>query len=131
MTRGAAARTRLALLAAALLALLLFALTGTFASAHTPGEAKAKARPGITSSVQPAGTGAAALREPCRSHEPAHAPQTRDRRRATVCAGAPQHPPISRQAAAPQAAAAPGAAHRHPTRSSGAHSPAALQVFRC
>ncbi|MGW3354625.1 hypothetical protein ACWDFL_04275 [Streptomyces bungoensis] len=129
--RGAAARTRLVLLAVALLTLQLFALTGTFASAHTPGEAKAKARPGIASSVQPADAGAATLREPCRSHEPARTPQTRDRRRGTVCAGAPQHPPISRQAAAPPAAAAPGAAHRHLTRSSRAHSPAALQVFRC
>ncbi|MDO0925173.1 hypothetical protein QQY24_06950 [Streptomyces sp. TG1A-8] len=132
MFRGTGARTALALLAAALLALQFLAPTGTFASAHTLGHAKAKAGPGITPSTQPARAGADTLREPRHPHRPVTTvPCLRDRQRGPASAGAPERAPISRQAAAPHPPGACGAPHEHATRPPGARTPAALQVLRC
>ncbi|SOD81582.1 hypothetical protein [Streptomyces sp. Ag109_G2-15] len=124
MFRGTTTRTALALFTVALLALQLFAPTGTFASAHTLSEAKAKTRAGAASSVQP--VCALGL-----SKEPVGSPHLRDRQRGSASGWAQERPLIARQAAAPHTPAASGAPHHRTTRSSRAHSPAALQVFRC
>ncbi|MGW2703332.1 hypothetical protein [Streptomyces sp. NPDC001340] len=105
MFRGTTARTLLALLATALLALQFFAPTGTFASAHTLSHAKAKAAPETVRPSKPVRIGAGALRA--------------------------EHPLIARQTATPQSPGTSGAPHHRITRSSRAQSPAALQVFRC
>ncbi|EST34565.1 hypothetical protein M878_09750, partial [Streptomyces roseochromogenus subsp. oscitans DS 12.976] len=64
MFRGTTARTVLASFAVALLALLFFASAETFTRAHTLGEARAKAEPGITSPAKPARDGSETLRTP-------------------------------------------------------------------
>ncbi|MFJ9815549.1 hypothetical protein ACIRU3_09790 [Streptomyces sp. NPDC101151] len=132
MFRGTTARAVLTLLSAALLALQFFAPTGTFATAHTASHAKAKAAPETVHPTHPARNGAYTLRDSGCSQEPAAGGRhLRDRQRGSVSGWAHERPPIARQAAAPQAPAASGAPHHRTSRSSRAHSPAALQVFRC
>jgi hypothetical protein len=143
MHRGTTARTVVSLLAAVLLALQLFAPAASFAVAHTPSQAEAKAhsgtkpsgtasRPGITFAGQ-------ALRDEiatCRSGhhgDPTGPLRTRNRSHAADSTPpAPDRTPLSRHIP-PTAAepAGPGTAHRHSPRSSASHTPAALQVFRC
>ncbi|MFE3636829.1 hypothetical protein [Streptomyces sp. NPDC059168] len=130
MFRGGMARITLTFVTTALLALQFFAVAGTFAAAHTVGEAEAKAWTGITSSVQRPAEQADPLREPGRPKEPAGTPHIRDRHRAPAAGCAREHPLTSRQTAAPWSPAPPGDPHHRTTRSSRAHSPAALQVFR-
>ncbi|MFF7971020.1 hypothetical protein [Streptomyces sp. NPDC007905] len=131
MFPGTAARTLLALLTAALLALQLFAPAGTFASAHTLGHAKAKAVSGTALTPTTTRNGADTLREGGCSQEPVGARHLRDRQRGSASGPAAERPLISRQAAAAQVPAPSGAPHHRTTRSSRAHSPAARQVFRC
>ncbi|MEV5734787.1 hypothetical protein [Streptomyces sp. NPDC052292] len=130
MFRGRTARTALPLLAAVLLALQLFAAAGTFAAAHTHGEAEAKAWAGISSSAQPPAEQADPCREPGAAKGSTGAPRTRDRYRAPAAGCAREHPLMSRRTAAPRPPAPAGDPHLSTTRSSRAHSPAALQVFR-
>ncbi|MER8219212.1 hypothetical protein ABTZ58_01135 [Streptomyces sp. NPDC094143] len=143
MHRGTTARTVVSLLAAVLLALQLFAPTASFATAHTPSQAEAKAHPG----TNPSGTASRpgitfsgkVLRDEiatCRSGhhgDPTGPLRTRNRSHATDSAPtAPDRPPLSRhiQPTADEPAG-PRTAHRHTSRSSASHTPAALQVFRC
>ncbi|MFE9439819.1 hypothetical protein ACFYO2_12520 [Streptomyces sp. NPDC006602] len=130
MFRGTTVRTVVATLAAVLLALQFFAPTASFASAHTARHAEAKAQPGTKLSGK-------ALRDESVTHrqcDPAEDPtgplRTRDRHRAVDFAPeGPERPrPAQDQAAAPKPVA-PGAFRL--SRPSTAHSPAALQVFRC
>ncbi|MEU5538838.1 hypothetical protein [Streptomyces sp. NPDC020362] len=131
MFRGTTARAVITLFAVALLALQFFAPTGTFASAHTLGHAKAKATSGTALPANTMRNGADTLRDGGCTQQPAGAQHLRDRQRGSACGWALERPPISRQTAAPQTPDASGASHHSTTRSSRAHSPAALQVFRC
>ncbi|WP_445281011.1 hypothetical protein [Streptomyces sp. DSM 118148] len=130
MFRGRTARTALPLLAAVLLAVQLFAAAGTFAAAHTHGEAEAKAWAGTSSSAQPPAERAEPCREPGAAKGSTGTPRVRDRHRAPAAGCAREHPLISRRTAVPWPPAPAGDPHRSTTRSSRAHSPAALQVFR-
>ncbi|MFD9395732.1 hypothetical protein ACFWBB_34820 [Streptomyces sp. NPDC060000] len=135
MLRGATARTVLSLLTAALLALPFFAPTPSFAHAHTVRQVEAKAQPGTKLSGAAKRDEIATFRDCDRSGGPADPLRSRDRHRASApAAPAPQEPERALLAQDPAAAhqpARPGAPHHRPSRSSAAHSPAALQVFRC
>ncbi|MER5431405.1 hypothetical protein [Streptomyces sp. NPDC002588] len=136
MFRGTTARTALALLAAVLLALPFFAPAPPFASAHTVRQVEAKGQP----KTHPSGK---TLRDEYVTARdcglpvggPADPLRSRDRHRATACAAsAPPEPERALLALDPaadrQPVRPPDPRHR-PSRSSAAHSPAALQVFRC
>ncbi|MFG2121299.1 hypothetical protein [Streptomyces sp. NPDC048710] len=131
MFRGTTARTLLALLATALLALQFFASTETFASAHTLSHAKAKAAPETVRPSEPVRNGVGALRDGGCTQNPGGGRHLRDRQRGPASGWAQEHPLIARQTATPQSPGTSGAPHHRTTRSSRAHAPAALQVFRC
>ncbi|AOR31478.1 hypothetical protein BFF78_10865 [Streptomyces fodineus] len=131
MFRGTTARTALASIAVSLLALLFFAHAETFAPAHTIGEAQAKAESGITAPAKPARDGADTLRTPGCPDAPAGLPEPRDRQRCPAAGCAQAHPHIAGRAAGTSPSPAPGTAHDPASRVSRAHTPAALQVFRC
>jgi|GEM_PF-3113364 len=130
MFRRETTRSVLTLLAAVLLALQFFAPSQSFAAAHTVRQVEAKAQPGIKPSSK-------ALRDQWMTHRHCDGPggrsgplRTRDRQRSADCA--PEGPEGDLPIADPAAAHEP-AAPRAPraSRPSTAHSPAALQVFRC
>ncbi|MEU0256164.1 hypothetical protein ABZ299_27570 [Streptomyces sp. NPDC006184] len=131
MFRGTTARTLLTLLGVTLLAFQLFTPAGTFASAHTHGQALAKAATGTHLSVPPAHDGTETVRSPDRPDRPAGVPQVRDRHRGPGSACAQEHPLISGRAAGTAPSGPSGGRHRHVPGASRAHTPAALQVFRC
>ncbi|MBD0423782.1 hypothetical protein H0H10_32275 [Streptomyces sp. TRM S81-3] len=134
MFGGTTTRTLVSLFAAVLLALQFLTSSGSFASAHTSRDATAKA---VLPGADPSGP---ALRGETVTCHDAGAPKnpngplrTRDRHRAAAPSApdTPERPLARRHAEAPPERALPGGAHRHPSRPSTAHSPAALQVFRC
>ncbi|AYN38821.1 hypothetical protein D9753_07720 [Streptomyces dangxiongensis] len=131
MFRGTTPRTLLALLGVALLAFQLFIPAGTFASAHTGGQALAKTETGTHLSALPAYDGADTVRTPDRPGRPASVPQVRDRHRGPASASAQERPLISGRTAGTAPHDPCGARHRHAPGASRAHTPAALQVFRC
>ena len=142
MYRGTTARTVVAVLAAALIALQLFAPTASFATAHTHSQAKAKAQPG----TKPSGTSSRpghkssgkALRDEmatCRAGQhgdPTGPLRTRDRSHTTDSAPSAPERPLRRdiRPTVPEPAR-PGAGPHRASRSAAAHTPAAQQVFRC
>jgi hypothetical protein len=131
MHRGTTARTVVSFLAAALLALQLFAPTASFASAHTTRHAVAKAQPGIKPSGKALRDEAITCHNAGRPGDPTGPLRTRDRHRTAAHPAAPKRPsPAHHTSAAPEPVA-PGAAHHRASRSPRAHTPAALQVFRC
>ncbi|MGW7824175.1 hypothetical protein ACWGLF_40130 [Streptomyces puniciscabiei] len=117
MFRGTTARAALASLAVVLLALLFSTSAETFTPAHTLSEATAKAETGTTLSEQPAGDQADVFRG---------RRVARDASRS-----ARQHPLIPGRAAGAGPSPTPGTARVPATGASRAHTPAALQVFRC
>ncbi|GHB19735.1 hypothetical protein GCM10010377_07070 [Streptomyces viridiviolaceus] len=133
MFEGTRARTIVALLAAVLLALHFLTPSASFASAHTSRDAVAKAAPGF----DPSGTAPRGETVTChdagKPGSPNGSPRLRDRHRAAAPSApeTPERPLARRHAETPPERAASGSAHRHPSRSSTTHSPAALQVFRC
>ncbi|MFE0346780.1 hypothetical protein [Streptomyces griseoluteus] len=132
MSRGRTLGAALALFAVALLSLQLFAPSGPFATAHTLREAKANDAPGIVLIAQPAGDGDDLAREPRRPKTPPVAAHTdRHRQRGAAPTPAPERPLISRRPAEPAPPTRSGTPDAGVTRSSGAHSTAVLQVFRC
>jgi hypothetical protein len=131
MFRDATARTVLGLLAVALLALQLFAPTGTFAPAHTPGQVLAKAEPGSIPPAKPVRDGADTVRDPGRPGEPVGIPHVRDRQRGSASGWAQEHPLITGRAAAADPSDTLGTPPRHAPGTARARTPAALQVFRC
>ncbi|WP_405551976.1 hypothetical protein [Streptomyces sp. NBC_01171] len=131
MSRGRTLGAVFALCAVALLSLQLFAPSGPFATAHTLGDAKANDAPGIVLVAPPAGEGADTVREPRPRTPPVAAHADRHRQRGAAPTPAPERPLISRRPAEPAPPARSGAPDAGVTRSSGAHSPAVLQVFRC
>lgn len=132
MSRGRTLGAALALFAVAVLSLQLFAPSGPFATAHTLGEAEANDAPGIVLVAQPAGEGVDLAREPRRPKTPPVAAHTdRHRQRGAAPTPAPERPLISRRPAEPAPPTRSGTPDAGVTRSSGAHSTAVLQVFRC
>ncbi|MFJ8715671.1 hypothetical protein ACIRD9_21180 [Streptomyces violaceus] len=142
MYRGTTVRTMVSILAAVLLALQFFAPTASFASAHTPRKAEAKAQPGTEPSDTTSRPGikfsGKALRDEiatCRAGhhgDPTGPLRTRDRfHHADSAPSAPERPLLRHiPPTAPEQVRA-GAAHQRTSRSSASHTPAALQVFRC
>ncbi|MGW0335958.1 hypothetical protein ACWD0J_29560 [Streptomyces sp. NPDC003011] len=129
MFRGTTVRTALGLLTAALLALQLFAPTASFASAHTGRQAEAKAQPGFKLPGKALRDETAAQRHCDPAGDPTGPLRTRDRHRAVDVA--PEGPERPTQAPDPSAAPHPVPSAPRLSRPPTAHSPAALQVFRC
>ncbi|MGW5475272.1 hypothetical protein [Streptomyces sp. NPDC004008] len=127
MVRGTTVRWVLTALSALLLALQLFAPTPSFASAHRT-QLTAAGSPEPVMHKRADDSDEAVLRGGTRHPAvPAAPPRTRDRHR-TAVEPVPGNPaPASSECDAP--AARP--AGRHISRPSIAHTPAALQVFRC
>ncbi|WP_338895504.1 hypothetical protein WBG99_07115 [Streptomyces sp. TG1A-60] len=131
--RGKTTRTVLSALTAVLFALQLFAPTASFAAAHTPGHVKAKAEPGNTLKAKPVRDKAVTYRTCAPSQDPTGPHRTHDRHRAIThtVPGAPARPSLGEN---PPAASEPersSTRHHRASRSPAAHTPAALQVFRC
>lgn len=140
--RDTTTRTALSVLAAVLLTLAFFAPTASFATAHTLGQAKAKAEPGNALTAKP-------LRDTAVTHRtcgpaqdpagpngpagPADPHRTRDRHRMTThtVPGTPARPPLGENPATASAPERPSAPHQGASRPHTAHTPAVSQVFRC
>ncbi|MEU0004467.1 hypothetical protein ABZ079_09245 [Streptomyces sp. NPDC006314] len=131
MLRGTTTRALLALLAVALLALQLCTPTGTFAPAHTLGHSLAKAETGIISSAMPERERTDTVRDPGRSGEPVGIAHVRARQRGSASGWAQEHPPITGRAAEAGSPDTSGTPRDRSSRAARAHTPAALQVFRC
>jgi hypothetical protein len=133
MTGGTTARAPLSVLVAFLLTLPLFALTAPFASAHTTGHVVANAQSGSTPSGMAPRDETVACQDTGRPGAPADPPRVRDRHRTapTTATEGPERPSSGPCTTDAHAQAAPGAAHFRTPRPPAAHSPAALQVFRC
>ncbi|MGJ5799747.1 hypothetical protein ACSCB1_11550 [Streptomyces europaeiscabiei] len=131
--RGTTTRTALSALAAVLLALTFFAPTASFAAAHTPGQAKAKAEPGNTLTAKPVRDKAVTHRACAPSQDPTGPLRTRDRHRAHThtVTGAPARPSPGENPAAASEPERPPTRYHRASRSLTAHTPAVLQVFRC
>ncbi|SEE36137.1 hypothetical protein SAMN05216533_2073 [Streptomyces sp. Ag109_O5-10] len=132
MFRGKTARTVLSLLAAALLAVQFFAPVETFAAAHTLSHVEAKAQRGPQSSAKAVRAGSHILRD-LHGHcgEPPGSPRSADRHRSATAGWADDRPPSTRHTEAIRTPVPATAGHHSTSRASRAHSPAALQVFRC
>ncbi|MFF9313100.1 MULTISPECIES: hypothetical protein [Streptomyces] len=133
MRPGPAARTVLALLAAALLALPFLAPDPSFASAQTFGHVRAEERP----PTAPTGTAPREERAGVRDCGPAgHGPTgplriPRDRHRAADSGPRTPEPPAPGPGhTGAHEAAAPGAGYARASRPAPGRTPAALQVFR-
>ncbi|MFE7761691.1 hypothetical protein [Streptomyces sp. NPDC057438] len=131
--RGTTTRTVLSALAAVLLALTFFAPAASFAAAHTLGHTKAKAEPGNTPRAKPVRDKTATHRTCAPAQDPIGPLRTRDRHRAAPhpLPGAPARPPAEENPAATSRSGQPSPRHHPAARSRTAHTPAALQVFRC
>ncbi|WP_409468940.1 hypothetical protein [Streptomyces sp. HC307] len=132
MFRGRTARTLHSVLTALLLTLPFFTSTASFAHAHTARHAEAAAQSGTT----PSGKALRAENAACHHHtqfgDPTGPLRIRDRHRAVDSAPcAPERPLPARDQGAESDASVRSVAHDHASRPSTAHSPAALQVFRC
>ncbi|CAM5373521.1 Secreted protein OS=Streptomyces tendae OX=1932 GN=GUR47_31695 PE=4 SV=1 [Streptomyces tendae] len=133
MSRATTARTALALLAAVLLVLTVFAPAPPFASAHTSRDAVANTHSGTTHSGTAAYDETVTCHDTGRPGNPNGSARARDRHRTTT---APQPDAPERSGTRQRGPAAPApltsalAAADRP-RSAPDHSPAALQVFRC
>ncbi|MEV6759455.1 hypothetical protein AB0N16_02165 [Streptomyces sp. NPDC051105] len=131
MFRGTTARTVLSLLATALLAVQFFAPAATFAAAHTASHVEAKAQPGPQPSTKFVRDISHTFRDHGLCGEPPRSPQSADRHRTATAGWADNRPTTARHTEAIPASVAPAARHQRTSRASRAHSPAALQVFRC
>ena len=141
MFRGTTARTVFSLLAAALLAVQFFAPAATFAAAHTLSHVEAKTQPVPKPSAKFVRDGSHTLRDhtlrdpTLRDHglcgEPPSPPRTAERHRTATAGWADDRPLTARHTEAIPAAVVPATQHQRTSRPSRAHSPAALQVFRC
>ncbi|MFJ4949924.1 hypothetical protein [Streptomyces sp. NPDC088760] len=131
MFRGTTVRSLLTLLGAALLAFQLFTPTGTFAPAHTSGQALTKTETGITTSAYPVREGADKVRAPGCPGDPLGTPHVRDRQRCPASCCCSERDLISGRTAGAGPSALSEAPHRPAPRASRSHTPAALQVFRC
>ncbi|WP_328751212.1 hypothetical protein OHT57_37500 [Streptomyces sp. NBC_00285] len=131
MFRGATARTVLTILATVLLALPFFAPTESFASAHTGRQAEAKAQTGTKLSGKALRAEAASKRHCNPAGDPTGPLRTRDRHRAIGFAPEGPERPLSVQEPAATGTNQVTSGGFTLSRPSTAHTPAALQVFRC
>ncbi|NEC91255.1 hypothetical protein G3I71_36890 [Streptomyces sp. SID12501] len=132
MFRGATSRTVFSLLAAALLALQLFAPTASFASAHTARHAEAKTEPRNKPRAADQRDEYVTCGDGGRHHDPSLPLRTRDRHRlADSGPQVPERPLLTVDPTAPHEPETRVTARRQAPRSLTAHTPAALQVFRC
>jgi hypothetical protein len=132
MFRGKTARILVTLLTAVLLALQLCAPTTSFASAHTVRHAEAKAQPALKAGGKAPRSETITYRDCGAAGTPTVPLRLRDRYRPADCGPeTPERPLLTQDPAAVRTQVAPGAARHRTARSSTAHSPAALQVFRC
>lgn len=131
MFRGTTARTVMTILATVLLALPFFAPTESFATAHTGRQVEAKAQTGTKLSGKALRAEATSKRHCNHVGDPTGPLRTRDRHRAVDLAPEGPERPLSAQKPAATATkqVAPGGFPL--SRPSTAHTPAALQVFRC
>ncbi|NWF27391.1 hypothetical protein HW130_14110 [Streptomyces sp. PKU-EA00015] len=133
MFGGTTARTALAVLAAVLLALPLLASAVPFAPAHAARHAEAKAQSGIKPSGTTLRNEAVAGPDVGYVGGPAFPLSTLHQNRAADSAPQPSERPllVAQDPAAAEEPAALSAGHHSLSRTSTAHFPAALQVFRC
>lgn len=137
MLRGTTTRTVISALAAVLLTLQLFAPTASFAVAHTPGHIKTRAEPGNTPKAKPVREKAVTYRTCGHPEDPTGPLRARDRHRHRHRAAihtVPGRPRVRCWGENPAAASEPerlSTRHHRPSRPLAAHTPAALQVFRC
>ncbi|WP_055532662.1 hypothetical protein [Streptomyces graminilatus] len=132
MFRGTTARTVLSLLATLLLALQFFAPTESFAHAHTARHAEVKTEPRNKPRAQAQRDEYVTCGDGGHQHDPSLPLRTRDRHR--IADSGPQvldRPPLVRDHTAPHEPAARVTSRHQAARSLTAHTPAALQVFRC
>lgn len=132
MFRGKTARTVIALLAAALLTLQFFAPTASFASAHTARHAEAKTEPRNKPRMEALRDEYVTCGNDGRPHDPSWPLRIRDRHR-IVDSGpeVPERPLLAVDPAGPYEPETRVTARHQAPRSLTAHTPAALQVFRC
>ncbi|MGW3653035.1 hypothetical protein [Streptomyces sp. NPDC000878] len=132
MFRGATARIVISLLAATLLALQFFAPTASFASAHTARHAEAKTEPRNKPRAEALRDEYVTCGNDNRPNDPSWPLRVRDRHR-IVDAGpeAPERPLLAVDPAAPHEPETRVTSRHQAPRSLTAHTPAALQVFRC
>ncbi|MEH0417637.1 hypothetical protein [Streptomyces sp. B21-083] len=132
MFRSATARSVIALLAAALLALQFFAPTASFASAHTARHVEAKTEPRNKPRAAAQRDEDVTCGDGGRHHDPRMPLRSLDRHR-VVDSGpqVPERPLLSVDPAAPAGPDRRVASRHQALRSMTAHTPAALQVFRC
>ncbi|MFF0011795.1 hypothetical protein [Streptomyces sp. NPDC005374] len=131
MFRGTTARTVMTILATVLLALPFFAPTESFASAHTGRQVEAKAQTGTKLSGKALRAEAASKRHCNPVGDPTGPLRTRDRHRAVGFAPEGPERPLSAQEPAATATKQVASGGFTLSRPSTAHTPAALQVFRC
>jgi hypothetical protein len=131
MFRGTTSRTVVSILAAVLLG--LHAPTASFASAHTDRHAVAKGQPGVKPSGKALRDEIVTCRDAGHHGDPTGPLRTRARHRtaADSTPEAPDRPHLRQVASKAGEPGTPRTAHHRTSRSSTAHSPAALQVFRC
>jgi hypothetical protein len=132
MFRGATARAGLTALAAVLLAFPCLAVAASFAHAYASRNPVATTQAGILPSVTARTSEDHDLHGAPPCGDPTGLPQHRDRTRPSASApdSAGRPLPVRGTPGTGLAAPPPGAAHDE-ARSPTAHSPAALQVFRC
>jgi hypothetical protein len=120
-------------LAAVLLTLMFFTPTASFAAAHTLGHAQAKAETGNTLKAKPVRDKAVTIRACDPSQDPTGPRRTRDRHRSVThtVPWAHARPSLGENPAAASDPERPSTPHHRTSRSLTAHTPAALQVFRC
>ncbi|WP_180686745.1 hypothetical protein [Streptomyces gossypiisoli] len=131
-TTATAARTLFTVLAAVLFALPFFTPPVSFAAAYTARHVEANAQPGTKPSGKAPRAEGAAFAGCTHAGDPTGPLRIRDRHRTVDSAPcAPRRPQSARDKGAESDAAVPDTAYDRMSRSSTAHSPAALQVFRC
>lgn len=132
MFRGTTARTVISLLAAALLALQLFTPTASFASAHTARHAEAKTEPRNKPRAEALRDEFVTCGNNGRPNDPSWPLRIRDRHRIVdTSPDAPERPLLAVDPAAPHEPETRVTSRHQAPRSLTAHTPAALQVFRC
>ncbi|GAA2426284.1 hypothetical protein ACIBAI_15340 [Streptomyces sp. NPDC051041] len=128
--RGTTVRIAVAFLAVVLFSLQFSSLTASFASAHTT--SRTLAEPGANPSAKAQRDEHANCQKSGTLGDPTGPLRVRDRHRTTDCAAeSPDRPLPGPCAPAAPEPAAPHAAYDSTPRRPAAHSPAALQVFRC
>lgn len=132
MSQGKTARTVVVLLAAVLLCLPFLTPATSFASAHIARDAKVNAAPGNVLTGKALRDEIVTHRECDGSRDPVIPLPRNDRHRTADSAPqAPERPLLEEDPASAHEPVAQVTSHHRVERSRAAHTPAALQVFRC